>query len=37
MGEGSIKKYFKNFLNKKRCNVEKVNLFGEKLITYKIK
>ena len=37
MGKGSIKKYFKNFLNKKRCNAEKVNLFGDKLITYKIK
>jgi diaminohydroxyphosphoribosylaminopyrimidine deaminase / 5-amino-6-(5-phosphoribosylamino)uracil reductase len=36
-GSGSIKKYFETFLKKKKYKVEKVNLFGEKLITFKLK
>jgi len=36
-GTASIKKYFKTFLKKKKFIVEKVNLSGEKLISYKIK
>ena len=36
-GKGSIKKYFSSFLINKKRTVEKVNLFNEKLISYKIK
>ena len=36
-GHGSVKSYFKSFLRYKRKKIEKVNLFGEKLISYKIK
>ena len=36
-GLGSFKKDFFVFLKKKRCKIEKVNLFGDKLITYNIK
>ena len=36
-GRGNLKSYFKSFLKNKKKNEEKVNLFGDKLITYKIK
>ena len=36
-GENNIKRQLKIFLKNKESNIEKVNLFGEKLITYKIK
>jgi len=36
-GKGSIKRYFSTFLKRKKYIVEKVNLFGDKLISYKIK
>ena len=36
-GSGSIKKYFMTFLKNKKSSLEKVNLYGEKLISYKIK
>jgi len=36
-GNGSIKKYFGSFLKNKKKIVEKVNLSGDKLISYKIK
>ena len=36
-GEGSIKKYFKTLLKRKKYTTEKVNLFNEKLISYRIK
>ena len=36
-GKNNIKKQLKLFLSSKESNIEKVNLFGEKLITYKIK
>ena len=36
-GDGNLKKYISKHLKKKRYIIEKVNLFGEKLITYKIK
>jgi len=36
-GKGSIKKYFKTFFKNKKYELEKVYLFGEKLISYKIK
>jgi len=36
-GDGNINKYCKSFLNKKKHIVEKINLFGDKLISYKIK
>jgi len=36
-GQGSIKKYFKTFLKKKKYMIEKVNLFDDKLISYYIK
>ena len=36
-GNGNIKKYFGSFLKNKKKIVEKVNLSGEKLISYKIK
>ena len=36
-GEGSIKKYFKTLLKRKKYTAEKVNLFNEKLISYRIK
>ena len=36
-GSGSIKKYFTTFLKNKKYNIEKVNLFGDKLISFKVK
>ena len=36
-GSNSIKKYFRSFLKNKKKIVEKVNLSGDKLISYKIK
>ena len=36
-GEGNIRKYFSNLLRGKVYEVEKVNLFNEKLISYNIK
>ena len=36
-GDGNIKKYFRLFLHNKKNTIEKVNLFGEKLTTYKLK
>ena len=36
-GRGNLKSYFKSFLKNKKKNEEIVNLFGDKLITYKIK
>ena len=36
-GSGSISRYFKTFLKNKKYIVENVNLFGDKLISYKIK
>ena len=36
-GSGNINKYFRFFLKNKRKFVEKVNLSGDKLISYKIK
>ena len=36
-GKNNIKKQLKLFLKNKKGINEKVNLFGEKLITYKIK
>ena len=36
-GNGSIKKYFSTFFKNKKKIVEKVNLSGDKLISYKIK
>ena len=36
-GSGNIKKYFFSSLKKKKTKIENVNLFGEKLISYKIK
>ena len=36
-GFGNLNKIVKVFLKKKKYNVEKVNLFGDKLISYKIK
>ena len=36
-GNGSVKKYLKSFLKNKKKIVEKVNLSGDKLISYKIK
>ena len=36
-GNNSIKKYFGSFLKNKKKIVEKVNLSGDKLISYKIK
>jgi len=36
-GSGNIKKYLKSFLYKKKKIVYKVNLFGEKLMSYKLK
>ena len=35
-GSGSVKKYLKSFLKNKKKIVEKVNLSGDKLISYKI-
>ena len=37
LGSGSIKKYFNTFLKSKKSATIKVNLYGEKLISYKIK
>jgi len=36
-GSGSIKKYFNAFLKNKKSKIEKVNLLGDKLISYRIK
>ena len=36
-GTGSIKNYFNTFLRNKKSNIEKVNLFNDKLLSYKIK
>ena len=36
-GSGSFKNTFTTFLNKKKGSVEKVNLLGDKLISYRIK
>ena len=36
-GAGSINKFFKTFLKNKKYTMEKVNLFGDKLISYKIR
>ncbi len=36
-GDNSFKKIMKKFLMNKKANLEKVNLSGEKLISYKIK
>ena len=36
-GAGSIKKFFGSVLKNKKKMTEKINLFGEKLISYKLK
>ena len=36
-GDASIRKYFKKMLKKNKFKVEKVNLFNEKLISFRIK
>ena len=36
-GQGCIKKYFRSFLRNKKSIEERVNLFNERLISYKIK
>ena len=36
-GQGCIKKYFRSFLRNKKSTEERVNLFNERLISYKIK
>jgi len=36
-GGGNIKRYFMTLFKKKKYKVEKVNLFGERLISYRIK
>ena len=36
-GSGSLNGYLKSFIKKNKYTVEKVNLFGDKLISYKIK
>ena len=36
-GSGSIRKYFGSVLKNKKKITEKVNLYGEKLISYKLK
>jgi len=36
-GSGCIKSYFNSFLKKKNFQIEPVNLFNEKLVSYKIK
>ena len=36
-GSGSMKKFYKTFLKNKPFTKEKVNLFDEKMISYKIK
>ena len=36
-GSGNIKKYLRFFLKNKKKVIEKVNLYGEKLISYKLK
>ena len=36
-GTGNINKFFKTFLKNKKYTIEKINLFGDKLISYKIK
>ncbi len=36
-GNGSIREYFTTLLKKRKFKFEKVNLFGEKLISYRIK
>ena len=35
-GSGNIKKYLKSLLKNKKGTIDKVNLFGEKLISYKL-
>ena len=35
-GSGSIRKLFESFLKNKRKIIEKVNLSGDKLISYKL-
>jgi len=36
-GDGNIKKYLSLFIKSKKKTIEKVNLYGEKLISYKLK
>ena len=36
-GRENMRSYFGSYLNKKRKIIEKVNLFGDQLISYKIK
>ena len=36
-GDGNVKKYYRLFFNSKKKTKEKVNLFGDKLISYKLK
>tara|TARA_B100000029_G_scaffold166032_1_gene162258 strand:+ start:1663 stop:2766 length:1104 start_codon:yes stop_codon:yes gene_type:complete len=36
-GSGNIKYYYKTFLRNKKANIEKINLFGDKFISYRIK
>ena len=36
-GKGNIKKYSKIFFRNKKIETESVNLFGEKIVSYKIK
>ena len=36
-GNSNLKNYFNTFFKNKRRNLEKINLFGEKLISYKLK
>ena len=36
-GDGNIKNYYRLFLNNKKKTTEKVNLFGDKLVSYKLK
>ena len=36
-GGGSFKRTYTTFLNRKKGNVEKVNLLGDQLISYRIK
>ena len=36
-GQGCVKKYFRSFLRNKKSTEERVNLFNERLISYKIK